>query len=131
MSKLYNILIIDDEPNNLELLSILLEKYASFEFELYKSASIDKAKQVLSEHAIQIIFTDYKMPINNGSHFINEITDKKTQLVLCTAFDFKKFVNDFNRPVYFLQKPIDFDVFKDMLHHIYITLKAYEDDLIL
>ena len=66
-----------------------------------------------------------------GTDFINSVADKRTQFTLCSAYQFKKFENDFNKPVYFLQKPIDIDIFKDMITHIYQTLAAYEKDLIL
>jgi len=131
MATTYAILIIDDEPNNVELISILLEKYAPFSFQLSLTNTVENALEMMSSKAFQIVFSDYKLPKVYGTDFINSVADKRTQFILCTAYDFKKFENDFNKPVYFLQKPIDIDIFKHMITHIYQTLMAYEKDLIL
>lgn len=131
LNTLYSILIIDDEPNNVELISSLLNKYATFPFKLWVAHTVDKANDILGNITFNIVFSDYKLPKMVGTSLINSLTHKQTQFVLCTAYAYKKFENDFEKPVYFLQKPIDIDIFKTMLTHIYQTITAYEKDLIL
>ncbi len=131
MNSQYSILILDDEPNKVELISVLLQKYASFPFKVWVAHSVESATEILENNTFNIVFSDYKLQKMVGTAFINANTHKQTQFVLCTAYDYKKFENDFEKPVYFLQKPIDIDVFKTMLAHIYQTITAYEKDLIL
>src|SRR3989338_7964504 len=68
-----NILIVDDEPNALKVLSAILEDAS---YNVYKANCVDKAEELISTERIDSVITDLKMPGRDGMNFFNYLNTK-------------------------------------------------------
>jgi len=71
-----NVLIIDDEPDILEILS---EEFKHNGYAVTSASSGDEAIGILKNIKFDIVLSDYKMPNGNGMkvlEFINSLSDK-------------------------------------------------------
>jgi two-component system response regulator PilR (NtrC family) len=66
-------LIIDDEPDILELLKITLSR---MNIDCKTAGDLKTAKQLLSKHKFHICLADMKLPDGSGVEFISYIQDK-------------------------------------------------------
>ena len=82
-----NILVVDDEPDVLNLLKIYLE---SHRWKILTVTSPSQAFKELEKKAFFLILTDIAMPKTNGYEFINEIKEKgvQSQIALITGFGY-------------------------------------------
>jgi len=58
-----NILIVDDEPNALKVLSAILEQSS---YNIFKADSFDTAKEIANRERIDAVITDLRMPEKDG-----------------------------------------------------------------
>ena len=82
-----NILIVDDEPDVLNLLKIYLE---SHKWKVITVSSPSQAFKELKNKAFFLILTDIAMPTMDGYEFLNEIKEKgvPSQIALITGFGY-------------------------------------------
>lgn len=76
MSKNITVLLVDDEPDILELME---EEFKYFGYKTLTSLSGNDAIKVLEEGPVDIVVSDYKMPNGNGMSvltFVNKL-DKR------------------------------------------------------
>ncbi len=125
------ILILDDEKNARELIVQLLHRYFAADFSVSEASSAKEAQQLFQHQVFDVVFSDSKMPFSDGIELIESITTKQTQVVLCTALGLADFKNTFTFPVYFLQKPIDFDHFKAICEIILLQINGFKNELII
>ena len=80
-----NILIVDDEPNALKVLSAILEDAS---YNVYKANCVDKAEELISTERIDSVITDLKMPGRDGMNFFNYLNTKYPDIpvIFLTAF---------------------------------------------
>ena len=79
-----NVLIIDDEPDILEILS---EEFKHNGYAVTSASSGDEAIGILKNIKFDIVLSDYKMPNGNGMkvlEFINSLSDKPV-FYFCSA----------------------------------------------
>ena len=106
-----NILIVDDEPDVLNLLKIYLE---SHKWKVITVSSPSQALNELEKKVFFLILTDIAMPSTDGYEFINEIKEKcvPSQIILITGFGYNpkhtlvKISKKYNYPIFF--KPFEF-----------------------
>jgi len=80
-----NILIIDDE----EKLRLLLKRIISLEgYDVADTATINKARQHLAHHPVDIVLCDVKLADGNGVDFAKELKEKypAIEIILLTAY---------------------------------------------
>lgn len=73
------VIYIDDETINLELFRINLRNH----FEITVSDSPVKALEIIDKERIDVIVTDYKMPVMNGMELIKNVKDKINPQAVC------------------------------------------------
>ncbi len=76
-NKNYKVLIIDDEPDILELMD---EEFKYFGFQTLTAICGKDAVTILEKETVDIIVSDYKMPNGNGLSvlsFVNKMPGKK------------------------------------------------------
>ena len=80
-----NILIVDDEPNALRVLSAILEDAS---YNVYKANCVDRAEELISTERIDSVITDLKMPGRDGMNFFNYLNTKYPDIpvIFLTAF---------------------------------------------
>lgn len=79
--------IIDDEKNNVENLTLLLQKYCP---EINIIASADNALSgidMLKTHAPELLFLDIEMPFGNGFKILEALAPVNFEVIFTTAYD--------------------------------------------
>ncbi|MGW8194449.1 MAG: sigma-54-dependent transcriptional regulator [Desulforhopalus sp.] len=123
---MYSILIVDDEPNYLVVLSELLKDEG---FEVFTASDGAKGMKVVEDVDLDIVITDMQMPGMDGMEFLRRVKEKKSDLpvIVITAFaEVDKAVAAMQAGAYsYLAKPFSND-------ELIITLRkgAYHHSLI-
>lgn len=79
------ILVVDDEFDSRRALEILLQLHG---FEVTPAANGDEALQVLRNRDVDIIVTDWMMPVMSGKELIERVrADQRTIVVLTAAVE--------------------------------------------
>jgi len=82
---MYSILVVDDEPNYLVVLSELLKDEG---YEVFTADNGEKGLEIISDVDLDIVITDMKMPGMNGVQFLNKIKEiyQDLPVIIITAF---------------------------------------------
>ena len=85
MSEHRNILIVDDNPEQVEILSELVSELGHT---AYTAADGELALQLFQERAIDLVITDIKMPRMDGMTLLEKIRqrDPKVRVIVVTGF---------------------------------------------
>jgi CheY-like chemotaxis protein len=80
----FRILLVDDDPVDLETTAALLEDEAT----VVTATSAEKALELVAEHEVHLVFTDFKMSGMNGLALLRRVhaMDARTLGVLVTGF---------------------------------------------
>lgn len=82
----YNAIIIDDEKNIREALSILLEQYCPEIRVCGIAASASEGRHLLENNMVDFIFLDISMPKEDGFAFLRSIPSNNYGVIFATAF---------------------------------------------
>jgi len=113
------ILLVDDDENTLNSYIRMLRKTP---WEILTASNGKKALEILSEHSIQLVISDIKMPEMHGIELIAKIkaNDSKLPIVVCSGFHGMK--DDQNLQLHgvtdFVEKPVEPDILKSKLNEI-------------
>ncbi|MCB0392986.1 MAG: response regulator [Bdellovibrionales bacterium] len=106
------VLIVDDEPDFLELVADVLEAYGMVTLPC-KNAEEALIAWVENSDEVALVITDANMPGLNGFQFANEIhaADASVPLLVVSGMSEKEFSRQYNPqfPYLFFAKPLDFD----------------------
>jgi two-component system, LytTR family, response regulator len=117
----FNAVLIDDEKNGLESLSLLLEKYVPHAKIVAKCDSAAAGMEAIGRlNALEnnIVFLDIEMPYQNGFELLEKIKDISFEVIFTTAFHnyaIKAF--KYNAADYLL-KPINPEELKEAVQRI-------------
>ncbi|MBL8152432.1 MAG: response regulator, partial [Blastocatellia bacterium] len=80
----HKILLLDDEPSNLGLLERIFSRNPH---QLFKTETPEEAFEVLENHDISVVISDYRMPAMTGIEFLKEVEQHHPTVVriLCTG----------------------------------------------
>ena len=126
--KKYTLLLVDDEPANIEALTMILEDT----YNIIKAYTGDEALAFIKEDPnpsrIHLIISDQRMPGMSGVEFLKQtiaIIPRSIRMILTGFTDINDIIDSINEgKVYkFLTKPIEP---KDLLISIQRALEAYE-----
>lgn len=126
--KKYTILLVDDEPANIEALNMILEDKYNIIKAYTGIEALDYIKNVPDPSLINLIISDQRMPGMTGVEFLKQtipIIPKTVRMILTGFTDINDIINSINEgQVYkFHTKPIEP---KDLLVSIQRALEAYE-----
>jgi len=111
-----DILIIDDEPNALRVLSAILSEDG---YRVFESRDVDGATSLVSSKDVDAIITDLKMPGKDGMQFFEYITESHPHIpvIFLTAFgSVESAVSAITRGAfYYFVKPPDYHKLKSTL----------------
>lgn len=82
----FNAIIIDDEKNIREALSILLEQYCPEINVCGLASSAAEGRDLLENNHVDLIFLDISMPKEDGFAFLRSIPSKNYGVIFATAF---------------------------------------------
>ncbi|TKB11223.1 sigma-54 dependent transcriptional regulator [Desulforhopalus sp. IMCC35007] len=82
---MYSILVVDDEPNYLVVLSELLKDEG---FEVFTASSGEEGLKIIEDVDLDVVITDMQMPTMNGLEFLKRIKTSSPDLpvIMITAF---------------------------------------------
>jgi DNA-binding NtrC family response regulator len=80
-----NILIVDDEPNAIKVLSVILSESG---YSVYGCLDFDNAADIIHRENIETVITDLKMPGKDGMQLFEFITDQNPDIpvIFLTAY---------------------------------------------
>ncbi|MFC1771095.1 sigma-54-dependent transcriptional regulator [Candidatus Margulisiibacteriota bacterium] len=80
-----NILVVDDTPNTLE---ILQRSLSSQGYGIHLASNVADAMDILKKTAIDLVITDYKMPVANGLDLIRHIKENylDKEIIMITGY---------------------------------------------
>lgn len=82
-----NTIIIDDEPNNIDTLTILLKQYCPQVMVMGVATEGLIGKQLILTHRPSLVFLDIQMPNKNGFELLQSISNYDFEVIFVTAFD--------------------------------------------
>ncbi len=85
--KNYSAIVIDDERNVREALSISLRQNCPDIFISGAAASAEQGRELLRTNEVDIIFLDISMPRENGFEFLNSIDKQNYCIIFTTAYE--------------------------------------------
>jgi two-component system, NtrC family, sensor kinase len=114
MGELINILCVDDEPN---VLSSLKRLFIDEPYTILTATSAKEGVELLSQNNVQIVISDYRMPVTNGVEFLREVRQRwpdTVRIVLSGYADTASIVSAINEgEIYkFIPKPWNDDELK-------------------
>ena len=123
-NKKYKILIVDDEPDNLQLLYRTLRR----DYDVVKAQGPLEALDILKENSFNCILSDHKMPDMDGVEFLKRSYDMypDTIRLLVTAYsDVEILMNAINyAKIYrYIKKPYSPE---ELLHIVQLSLEYYQ-----
>lgn len=101
--------IIDDEPDAITSLSIILTEYCD-NIEIVGTAnSAIHGVQLINEHEPQLVLLDIEMPGGNGFDLLESVSDKNFHVVFTTAYEHYAIKAIRANAIDYLMKPINID----------------------
>jgi two-component system, NtrC family, response regulator HydG len=117
MSTTFSVLIVDDDPSNVNVLADILSIKG---FLVFKATSGAEALKILCDHPINILLTDVRMPEMNGVELYLETKKTHHQLttILMTAYAADNIIQNglANGINTVLNKPMDIDLLLSLLY---------------
>lgn len=107
--KLIRCIAVDDEPWALALVADYINKIPFLEL-IFKSNSSIEALEYLQHEEVDLLFLDIQMPELTGMQFM-KIANKKTPVILTTAYSEYALEGYEHNVIDYLLKPISFDRF--------------------
>lgn len=110
-------LIVDDEPDILELLDITLSR---MNIKTYSAENITQAKKLLSEHNFDLCLTDMRLPDGSGIELIKYIQENISSLpvAMITAHGNMEFAIEALKSgaFDFVSKPVDLNILRNLVN---------------
>lgn len=111
-----NVLIVDDEPNAIKVLSAILKNE---DYNVFEAQNITNAYEILHQKNVEAIITDLRMPGKDGMHLFEYVTEKfpAIPVIFLTAFGTVESAVStiLNGAFYYFIKPPDYLKLKGML----------------
>jgi len=122
-----NILIVDDEPGSI----LILSEYLKEKYTLYTAESGFKALEILENQSIDIMITDMVMPQMNGTELTEKVLKKypDTVTIGISAYDNISNIVQFMKygGLDFIQKPIHFTRLDDVINNALKRIQLKKD----
>ncbi len=120
------ILVVDDENGPRQALRMLLKE----EHDVYIAPDVPVAQQILSDHEIDMVITDLRMPKLSGVHLLqwSKTLFPEIEVIILTGYgELDTAINavEYGALAY-VEKPFDADV---ILHHIEVGLEKRRHDI--
>ncbi len=109
-------LIVDDEPDILELLELTLSR---MDVDVQKADDVASAKQALASHEFDLCFTDMRLPDGDGIEIVRHISDRSLELpvaVITAHGNMEAAVEALKAGAFdFVSKPVDLGVLRKLV----------------
>jgi two-component system LytT family response regulator len=85
--RVFNAVIIDDEQDSIDLLSLLLQQECPEINVVAKCTGSADGIRAIRESSPEVVFLDIEMPEMNGFELLDQLEDQVPQVIFTTAFD--------------------------------------------
>lgn len=109
MAERIKTLIIDDEPNALEVLRKLIENYCPDLFICGTAHNFETGQKAIDTHKPDLVFLDIEMPIGSGFDLLESLPDRNFHVIFTTAYDQYALKAIKEQALDYILKPIDID----------------------
>lgn len=124
-----NAVIIDDEQNNIDNLSILLAQYCPEVKVLATALDANNGRKIILEQHPDIVFLDIQMPEETGFDLLKSLTDHFFEIIFITAFDKYGIQAVKFAAIDYLLKPIDIDELKEAVQKVLLKRDSQKQNL--
>jgi adenylate cyclase len=112
-----NLLFVDDES---EILEILVDLFAEEGYQLHTATRAGDARKILTDHPIDFVLSDMRLPDSSGSSFLDEVrkTHPGVVRVLTSGYldvQFGQVKEDMSNGTFYLSKPWDLSALKNLV----------------
>ena len=116
-------IIIDDELNNITMLTGLLQSYCPQVSVLGSADSAAKGKELIETLQPQLILLDIEMPYYNGFDLLRSLPGLESEIIFITAFD--QYAMDAFRyaALDYLLKPVNIDQLEEAINKAELRIK--------
>jgi two-component system LytT family response regulator len=83
----FSVIIVDDEPNGSESLSLLIKEYCPSLHIVAIASNVPEAVSAIRLHKPQVVFLDIEMPDGSGFEVIDKTTEQNYHVVFTTAYE--------------------------------------------
>ncbi|MBZ4188722.1 LytR/AlgR family response regulator transcription factor [Niabella beijingensis] len=80
-------IIIDDEPNNIRNLELLLKEHCSNVQVVATAMNADEGREAILSHQPDLVFLDIQMPGANGFEMLQSLPEPGFEVIFVTGFD--------------------------------------------
>ncbi len=124
----YQAIIIDDEKNIREALSIMLSENCPQIRVCGTGSSAEEGRKLLSQHSIDLIFLDISMPWEDGFDFLNSINRERYGIIFITAFEEYALMALKANAIDYLLKPVNPNELKEAVQKAIRLLELRQDN---
>ena len=129
--RMYNVLIVDDEPQHRSGLSMLIRRYRP-EASVFEARNGKEALECLEDHRIPIVFTDIKMPTMDGLQFMEQLGPRTAwmKIVILSGYGLFQYAQKAFRlgAMDYILKPVDEQQVMEMLDKIDDSLRRDQQE---
>ena len=123
-----NAILVDDEKSGLNVISKLLKKYCPHVNILAECRSADEAKEKIETLKPNLILLDITMPGKNAFEMLEEITDRKFEIIFITAHSQYSIQAFRYSAVDYLLKPVAEDLLVQAVERVQGKIKNKTDN---
>lgn len=105
-------IIIDDEPNNIENLQLIIAAHCTDVVVLATALNATEGIKAIQEHQPNLVFLDIQMPVQSGFDLLRALPEIKFEVIFITAYDKYGIQAIKFSALDYLLKPIDITEFK-------------------
>jgi len=121
--------IIDDEQNNIDNLSILLAQYCPQVKVTATALNANDGKEIILKLKPDIVFLDIQMPGETGFDLLKSLPDHFFEIIFVTAFDKYGIQAVKFAAIDYLLKPINIEELKDAVHKAVLKRDSQKQNL--
>ncbi|HVM88200.1 MAG TPA: LytTR family DNA-binding domain-containing protein [Puia sp.] len=121
--------IIDDEQNNIDNLSRLLQKYCPDVLITGTAMDADTGKQLILAEYPQLVFLDIQMPEKNGFDLLKSLSNYSFEIIFVTAYDKYGIQAVKFAAIDYLLKPINIEELKQAVDKAVVKTKNKKQNL--
>lgn len=108
-------LIIDDEPNNIENLQLIIDKYSADVFVVGTADNAEEGAKLIGLHEPDLVFLDIQMPEKSGFDLLSALPEVNFEVIFITAYDKYGIQAIKFSALDYLLKPINIEEFKQAI----------------
>ncbi len=129
--RVYDILLVDDEPDVLQVLKKVLENTEKYDCNIRTAESGEEALKILEEQKFDLVLADHKMPGITGVELLTKVKDSypNSVRILITGYSDLKVARDAINKAdvnHYLEKPWDNDMIVNTVHRELVRMDERE-----